>query len=207
VLAGIPLKRTNEDKNKVKKVKLNTNPSTIPNGRDLPIFLPSKLEVRIIGKTGSIQGERIVTNPAKNANTTNNNISLSYYNLDIAQNAEYSGIMKAAGLIALLILIVGAGLVFWKFRPVDTNTKILRDITALRKYCPEMSLCSVDKVAGDYAKGQMPMAYWLAKKINGTWTVVVAGNGIPDCSQIDEFSIPQEIYGNCIEASGGLRHQ
>lgn len=66
--------------------------------------------------------------------------------------------------------------------------------------------CTVDKVVGDFAKGNMPMAYWIAKKVGGVWQVVVTGNGIPQCLEIDTYSIPQEIYGNCIEEDGELRY-
>lgn len=66
--------------------------------------------------------------------------------------------------------------------------------------------CTVDKVVGEFAKGNMPMAYWIAKKVSGVWQVVVTGNGIPQCLEIDTYSIPQEIYGNCIEESGELRN-
>jgi len=67
--------------------------------------------------------------------------------------------------------------------------------------------CSVDKVSGDYAKGIMPQGYWIAKKLNNIWRVSITGNGIPNCQEIDEKSIPQDIYGNCIEDSGKLRHE
>lgn len=59
-----PVNFTIEVKKSVKKVKLKRNPSMIPKG----FFLPSLTEPeRIIGKTGKIQGERIVTIPAKKA--------------------------------------------------------------------------------------------------------------------------------------------
>jgi len=65
--AGIPLILTNVDKNKVKKVKLKINPVITPNGLFLLIFPDSTVEDKIIGKTGKIHGDKIVTTPAKKA--------------------------------------------------------------------------------------------------------------------------------------------
>lgn len=64
--AGIPLILTMVDKKSVKKVKLAINPVTTPSGRDLPVSLPPIDDERIIGRTGRMQGERIVTTPARN---------------------------------------------------------------------------------------------------------------------------------------------
>ena len=61
VSEGIPVSRTIVDKKSVKKVKLATNPTTIPTGRALP---PTTELDKTIGRTGSMQGERIVTIPA-----------------------------------------------------------------------------------------------------------------------------------------------
>lgn len=115
------------------------------------------------------------------------------------------------GVIA--ILFVGAILIdvyFFKAQkpaltaPQDLNSEILADIKESGIDCG-IDGCGVDKVFGDYAKGIMPMAYWIAKKINNTWQVVVTGNGIPNCDEVDKFSVPKEIYGNCIEPIGELR--
>ena len=57
------------DKNNVKKVKLKTNPVMTPIGLALPIWVVPILEDKIIGSIGKMQGERIVTIPAKNAKT------------------------------------------------------------------------------------------------------------------------------------------
>jgi hypothetical protein len=59
------------DKKSVKKVKLKTNPVTIPNGRSLPPV--SELD-KTIGSTGRIHGERIVTIPLRKAKIININI-------------------------------------------------------------------------------------------------------------------------------------
>ncbi len=67
--------------------------------------------------------------------------------------------------------------------------------------------CKVEKIVGNYAKGLAPMEYWIAVKNEGGWQVVITGNGIPKCAEIDKYTVPQEIYGNCIEASGELRNQ
>ena len=64
--AGMPLSLTIIERNKVKKVKLKTNPTTTPSGLLFPVV--STEEDNIIGKTGNMQGERIVTIPARNAN-------------------------------------------------------------------------------------------------------------------------------------------
>jgi hypothetical protein len=65
---GIFVILTIDDKNKVKKVKLAINPSIIPQGLDFD-SLPPTLEDNTIGSTGRIQGDKIVTRPATNANT------------------------------------------------------------------------------------------------------------------------------------------
>ena len=64
----LPLTWTIVERNSVKKVKLRINPIITPTGRDLSIFLPPIVEVRIIGRIGKIHGESMVTIPAKNAN-------------------------------------------------------------------------------------------------------------------------------------------
>jgi len=68
-LGDTPLILTIIERKRVKKVKLNTNPKTTPIGRALPVSFPPMVEVRIIGRIGKIQGDSIVTIPAKNANT------------------------------------------------------------------------------------------------------------------------------------------
>jgi len=62
----IPLNLTIVERKSVKKVKLAINPVTTPSGRDLPVSLPPIDDERIIGRTGRMQGERIVTTPARN---------------------------------------------------------------------------------------------------------------------------------------------
>lgn len=64
VSADIPKVLTNDVRNKVKNVKLAIKPTIIPIGRALPLSWPPTVEVKIIGKIGNIQGERIVTIPA-----------------------------------------------------------------------------------------------------------------------------------------------
>jgi hypothetical protein len=66
-------------------------------------------------------------------------------------------------------------------------------------------VCTVDKIVGNFAKGKMPQAYWIAVKQEDKWKAVITGNGIPSCKEIDTYSIPRDIYGNCIENSGELR--
>jgi hypothetical protein len=66
VAAGTPKAFTITVKNSVKKVKLAINPSTIPKGLPFPMSLSPMVDERIIGRIGSIQGERIVTIPARN---------------------------------------------------------------------------------------------------------------------------------------------
>lgn len=74
--AEMPLTRTIVERNNVKNVKLRTKPATTPNGRDLLDSFPPIVEVRIIGNIGRIQGERIVTTPAKKANPNSKAIDL-----------------------------------------------------------------------------------------------------------------------------------
>ena len=63
--AGIPKDLTIKLKKSVKNVKLMINPVTTPNGLFL---LPVNELDKITGKIGKMQGERIVTTPARNAN-------------------------------------------------------------------------------------------------------------------------------------------
>ena len=49
---------------RVKKEKLKINPSMMPIGLDFP---PVREDERRMGKTGSIQGDKTVTKPARNA--------------------------------------------------------------------------------------------------------------------------------------------
>lgn len=64
-LGEMPIALTKEVKNRVKRVKLKTNPTTTPIGRLLP---PPIEPDKTIGKTGRMQGESIVTIPAKKEN-------------------------------------------------------------------------------------------------------------------------------------------
>jgi hypothetical protein len=48
----------------VKKVKLKAIPSVTPRGFDLP---PKDADEKTIGRSGQIQGAKIVSNPEKNA--------------------------------------------------------------------------------------------------------------------------------------------
>lgn len=89
--------------------------------------------------------------------------------------------------------------------PQDINLVILVDIKEAGIDCGDNG-CRVDKVVGDYAKGVMPLSYWIAQKTNNKWQVVVTGNGIPNCTEVDKYQIPLEIYGNCILKSGELRN-
>ncbi len=65
---------TSVERNSVNRVKLATNPTITPSGRARPISSPPKLDERISGRIGRIQGESTVTTPAKNAKVTRSNI-------------------------------------------------------------------------------------------------------------------------------------
>lgn len=96
----------------------------------------------------------------------------------------------------------------------EINNQILRDIVEGGVNCDledadgnvVKDTCRVEKMVGDYAKGIMPQAYWMAVKTEGKWKVTVTGNGIPTCEEIDKNSFPSEIYANCIEVTGELRY-
>lgn len=66
---GMPDSLTMVERKRVKKVKLKINPVITPIGLALPISVVPIEEDRMIGKIGRMQGERIVTTPAKNAKT------------------------------------------------------------------------------------------------------------------------------------------
>ena len=63
----------------MKNVKLAINPVTTPSGRDLPVSLPPIVEESMIGSTGRMQGERIVTIPAMNAKMMSKNILFNIF--------------------------------------------------------------------------------------------------------------------------------
>ncbi len=65
VSGDTPVALTIDERKSVKSVKLKMNPITIPTGRLCP---PDREPERTIGRTGSMQGERTVTSPAKKAN-------------------------------------------------------------------------------------------------------------------------------------------
>jgi len=68
----IPLTLTIDERNRVKKVKLLINPTTTPMG--LPRPDASTEDDRMMGKIGSIHGDRMVTSPAKNENPISKSI-------------------------------------------------------------------------------------------------------------------------------------
>lgn len=128
-----------------------------------------------------------------------------------------------ASLVLIIILITLGAAIFFRSSALknsspiaDTNNEkeqILYDIVGHGVRCDikdekgvvTNNNCKVDVIKGDYAKGTMPMAYWMAVKKNNRWGVAIVGNGIPNCEEVDKFSIPKEIYGSCIEKSGELR--
>ena len=69
------------ERKRVKNVKLVIKPATTPIGRDIDCFPPTVVE-RIIGKTGRMQGDKIVTTPAKKAKTSNNIICNTNYTMN-----------------------------------------------------------------------------------------------------------------------------
>ncbi len=74
---GTPVAFIIKERNKVKKVKLKIKPKTIPSG----FFLSDVMEeLKIIGRIGRIQGERIVTIPAKKAKSRRKIINISQNN-------------------------------------------------------------------------------------------------------------------------------
>lgn len=93
----------------------------------------------------------------------------------------------------------------------DSNEKIISDLKNSGLVCETPGDeteygCTVDVVLENFAKGKMPMAYWIAERGDGgTWKPVITGNGIPTCEQVELFAVPEEVYGNCIESSGELR--
>ena len=90
----------------------------------------------------------------------------------------------------------------------DQSSKILSDISGVATCMQNgVNACKVTMIAGNYAKGTMAFAYWIAQNLNGKWKIVVEGNGIPSCEKIDKYSIPKEVFGNCLETSGNLRYK
>lgn len=71
------------DKNSVKNVKLKMNPKHTPIGRRLFVPWPPMVEDKTIGSIGNMQGDNIVTIPAKNAKS----VSKIIYYLILANNS------------------------------------------------------------------------------------------------------------------------
>jgi hypothetical protein len=69
--AGMPVSWTIDDKKSVKNEKLATKPRTTPIGRDIFVFLSPIEEDSTIGNMGKMQGDNIVTIPARNAKGSN----------------------------------------------------------------------------------------------------------------------------------------
>lgn len=89
----------------------------------------------------------------------------------------------------------------------DETAQIVIDVINTSSSCgPAKDKCTIDKVIGNFARGTMPMGYWFAVKNNSKWQVVLTGNGIPACIKVDEFSIPKELYTNCLDTSNQLRY-
>lgn len=73
------------------------------------------------------------------------------------------------------------------------------------KYTPgeKPGLLHIEKVVGDfavgnYAEGAGPGGYtFMAKKVDGQWTVPWKGQDIASCNDMVQYGIPQEIYGQC----------
>jgi len=80
VLEGIPVKRTISVRKRVKKVKLMIKPRIMPSGF---LRLPPTDPERTIGSIGKIQGEIIVTIPARKANAKSNNINKEIITLSL----------------------------------------------------------------------------------------------------------------------------
>lgn len=58
----------------------------------------------------------------------------------------------------------------------------------------------VSDVDGDYAKGSVSSLggyQWIAKKIDGTWTTIWAGQDFPLCSDMASYEVPSSMYPGC----------
>src|SRR3989344_532018 len=97
--AGIPTALTRVVKKRVKKVKLITKPATTPKARDRP---PPRELVRTIGNTGRMQGERMVTTPAKKAKAVSNSTS---FNIPNQYDIEYEPWLENFWLIVGLLTV------------------------------------------------------------------------------------------------------
>jgi hypothetical protein len=69
----------------------------------------------------------------------------------------------------------------------------------------DREVCSITKLEGDVAKGTMSGGWWFAVKEAGSWRLVLSGNGIPLCGEVDKYNFSKDFYGNCIKENGELR--
>lgn len=58
----------------------------------------------------------------------------------------------------------------------------------------DVTIIKNDSVGGEC--GGEENAFWIAKK-DKTWKVIWRGKNAPNCSTVDKYNIPEEIYGNC----------
>lgn len=58
----------------------------------------------------------------------------------------------------------------------------------------------VSQVDGDFANGSIASLggyQWIAKKINGVWTTIWAGQEAPSCSDMKTYDVPKTMYPGC----------
>lgn len=71
------------------------------------------------------------------------------------------------------------------------------------------TLVSVGNLIGNYATGGVggygSGAMWIAVKANGKWQKILTTQNTPDCSLMDKYFVPKEIYKNCIDKNGSIR--
>ena len=110
--------RTRVDMDKVNMEKLDTTPRVMPSDRRCPPFSATEDE-RTIGRTGQMHGARIVTNPAKYANSSKEIIRFSTYDEDRlsgivrpGQCKTYSGKIRPR-LVSLYVIRAASRRSFW----------------------------------------------------------------------------------------------
>jgi len=85
--------------------------------------------------------------------------------------------------------------------------EIIRNLLTLEELEAEPEITIVN-LSNNHIKANLffnPGGYYiLATKINDEWIKVLEGNGIPTCSEIDQYSFPADIAPECTDENGAL---
>jgi hypothetical protein len=106
--------------------------------------------------------------------------------------------------IILTLLVVGVIALVWKFSTAAKDQKPMV-ISAVNTFAAQKGypspIISVDYIKSTLARGNIGDTgvgggKWFAAKIEGKWTVVHMGNGMPKCADVEQYKQPKSFL-NC----------